>query len=91
MPNNNKIGLTIERLCADKKIGSAELARKVGMTSAFLRLVIRGERDMSMSTLRKVARALGVPTAFIVILASGNEQPMAELKVAVEIYMKEHP
>ncbi len=54
------IGENLRRLRVREAMTQAELAQKAGVTAATVARAERNEREPNMSTLRKLANALGV-------------------------------
>ncbi len=54
------IGENLRRLRVREAMTQAELAQKAGLTAATVARAERNEREPNMSTLRKLANALGV-------------------------------
>ena len=54
------VGKNLRRLRVREAMTQAELAQKAGVTAATVARAERNEREPNMSTLRKLANALGV-------------------------------
>jgi transcriptional regulator with XRE-family HTH domain len=55
------VGRNIARLRHDQKLTQEELADRCGVHPVELARAERGQRDMRVSTVAKIARGLGVP------------------------------
>jgi len=58
-----KIGQKIRQLRQDQKLTQEELAFKVGVDRSYMGFVERGEKNPTLSTLIKIARALKISLA----------------------------
>jgi len=61
------IGETIRRIREARRVGLRELARRSGVGVATLARLEAGQGDVKLSTLERVAAALGVPTAALLV------------------------
>lgn len=63
------------RLCRTQRgVSQGLLAEFIGISVSYLSLVERGKRDLKISTLEAVAKALDVPLFFLVFLAETEEE-----------------
>lgn len=62
-PTPKQMGRRLQALRMKQKMSREELATKAGVTREYVRLVEAGRRDLTVGTLQKLARALGVPAA----------------------------
>jgi len=69
----NDLGKTIRILRQAKKLSTGDLATKSGVTSPFISLVEKGNRQPSLEVLRQIAKALEVPSEALVLMAFGRE------------------
>ncbi len=58
-----KLGENLKKLRIKKDISQIELARILGVDRSFVSNVENGKNNPTLSTLRKIARALGVSTS----------------------------
>jgi len=58
-----KLGQTIKKLRGEQKLTQEDLAFKVGVDRSYMGFVERGEKNPTLSTLMKVAKALKVTIA----------------------------
>ena len=81
------IGLAIRQLREASGLRQMELASRVGVSSSMLSLVEHGKREPTLSFLRRVARALDVPSAvlFACALADADEPESPEARVATDL------
>ena len=61
------IALRIRELRKRKDWSQAELARRAGVNSSVVNRAERGETDITMSTLEKMAKALGVSPRSLIV------------------------
>lgn len=61
------LGARLRALRLEREFSIAELARQVGVTSGLISQVETGKADPSFTTLRRIARALGVPIFYLFI------------------------
>ena len=61
------IALRIRELRERKDWSQAELARRAGVNSSVVNRAERGETDITMSTLEKLAKALGVSPRSLIV------------------------
>lgn len=63
------------RLCrTGRGLTQSALAKKANLSAATVSLIESGERDASLTTLRNLAIALGVPLEILVFLASDQRE-----------------
>ena len=63
-------GKAIRIVRAAKGLSQRDLARLTGYNSSYVSLLERGLRDPATSTLKKLARVLGIPVYLLTLLAS---------------------
>ena len=63
--DQHTIGYVIKVLRTASSLKQKDLARRAGIKSNYLSLVEAGKREPSLSVLRAVAKALGIPVSFL--------------------------
>jgi transcriptional regulator with XRE-family HTH domain len=58
---NTRFGANLRRLRRDKGISQEKLADLAGLHRTYVSSVERGERNVTLETVEKLAKALGVP------------------------------
>ena len=66
-------GKAIRIVRAARNLSQRDLARATGYNSSYVSLLERGMREPATSTLKKLARALGVPVYLLTLLASDKD------------------
>ena len=66
-------GKAIRIVRAAKGLSQRDLARLTGYNSSYVSLLERGLREPATSTLKKLARVLGVPVYLLTLLASDKD------------------
>ncbi len=61
-----KIGKSVRELRIEKFMSQAELSKAAGVSPAHLGRIERNEHDPHLSTIRKIAQALGVDPSYLV-------------------------
>lgn len=62
-------------MCRERKgLGRADLAVKASVTSSYISLLERGQRDPSISTVKYISDALNVPISILLFLASDKKE-----------------
>jgi transcriptional regulator with XRE-family HTH domain len=61
-----KIGKSVRRLRIERFMSQAELSKAAGVSPAHLGRIERNEHDPHLSTIRKIAKALGVDPSELV-------------------------
>lgn len=61
-----KIGKSVRRLRIERFMSQAELSKVAGVSPAHLGRIERNEHDLHLSTIRKIAGALGVDPSKLV-------------------------
>ena len=84
-PFANQVGARIRELRTERRISSASLARKTGISRGHLSSIERGLVVVQVATLATIARALGVPLFY---LAVDRDDP---LSAAVEAMVQLSP
>jgi transcriptional regulator with XRE-family HTH domain len=69
---NEELGKTIRILRDAKGYSMSEMARRCGVSTAFLSLVEKGDRHPSLKSLRSMAKALGLPSDALLQIAMGS-------------------
>lgn len=59
---NEKVGFNIRRIRAQRRLSQEELATLAGLHRAYIGQVERGEKNIGLKNLEKIAKALGVST-----------------------------
>lgn len=85
---NVVLGHTIEQLRESAGLSQRKLAKKLGVSPSYLSRLERGERDPSMSFLRKLARATSAPVALLVGTALMSEVPEPQRSAYEDIFSK---
>ncbi|MBV8125970.1 MAG: helix-turn-helix transcriptional regulator [Paucibacter sp.] len=65
-----EIGHALKICRSAKKLSLDELAERAGLSQSYLSMIESGKREPTLSSIDKVAKALGVPTPIILFLAS---------------------
>ena len=76
----------VKRLCALQGITQKELAAKLGITDISLNATLKDTKDPRISTLRRIADALGVPVTEL--LAEGEQTAPQEPQVMYVPYLR---
>lgn len=80
------IGLAIEKCRKLRGITKSRLAKESDLSASYLTLIIKGEREPTISKLEDIASALGVPPSILLFLASDDsELPNMSLEVKDEL------
>src|SRR5271157_2332420 len=66
------IGTTIRILREAKGLSMSEMARRCGISTAFLSLVEKGDRHPSLNVLRRMAKTLGLPPEALLQMGMGT-------------------
>ena len=61
-----ELGRTIKKLRIDKELSQEQLAIAADITPSYLSLIENDRRDASISVLRRIAEAIGVPPEVII-------------------------
>ena len=59
---SKKLGTNIRRLRIEKGFNQKEFCKKLGLDAAYLSNIENGNMNPTVSTVEKIARALGVPS-----------------------------
>ena len=51
-----------------------QLAKRIGLSKSYLSLLERNERDPPLSTLKRIAQALGLPFSVLILLGTPPEE-----------------
>ena len=79
----------VKRLRAERNLSQLELAKRAGMSAAQLCKIERGHSELTASTLRRLADAIGVPVS--VLLGEGIGDPAMPVNGAVSSRIVELP
>ena len=60
---NKKVGLRIRRCREKKNLSQEELAFEAGLHRAYIGQIERGEKNIGVQNLEKIAKALGIKTS----------------------------
>jgi transcriptional regulator with XRE-family HTH domain len=64
------IGSAIQLARAKRRLSQVELAKRAGISVSYLSLLERNKRDPPLSTVKKVADALGIPLELLFFLGA---------------------
>ena len=78
------VGKTIRILRDARALSASEVAKRAGISLPYLSLVETGRRSPSIEKLRSLSDALGVPTDFLLIIASGKHSSLTSNKEHVQ-------
>lgn len=65
-----EIGHALKICRSAKKLSLDELAERAGLSQSYLSMIESGKREPTLSSIEKVAKALGVPTPILLFLAA---------------------
>ena len=57
-----KLGLNLKRIRTKKAISQGDIARELGVSRGFVSTIENGKTNPTLSTITKIAKALGVST-----------------------------
>ena len=57
-----KLGLNLKRIRTKKAISQGDIARELGVSRGFVSTIENGKTNPTLSTIAKIAKALGVST-----------------------------
>lgn len=83
------IGQKIKTIRLLKNKTQKELANEIGITQAFLSLIEKGEREVSINLLKALGKALNVPLTVLMYLAMEDNDFTPEAKHMKETLGKE--
>ncbi len=63
---NSEVGFNIRRIREERGLSQEELAALAGLHRAYVGQIERGEKNMGLKNLEKIAKALEVPVRFLV-------------------------
>src|SRR5690242_21255266 len=66
----NKLGSAIQQLRISRGLTQQQLAEKTELAKGSISQIEQGTRDVSLDSLDKIAEALQVPSAFLVVMGS---------------------
>ena len=69
-----EIGHALNICRSAKKLSLSELAERAGLSQSYLSMIESGKREPTLSSIKKVAAALGVPTPIIMFLAAEKSE-----------------
>jgi transcriptional regulator with XRE-family HTH domain len=64
------LGRSIKLCRTNRGLSQEDLAKKVGLSPSYISLIEKGDRDPAVSTVEKLATALGVPMSLLTFLAA---------------------
>lgn len=67
------IGHALKICRSAKKLSLEELAERAGLSQSYLSMIESGKREPTLSSIEKIAAALGIPTPIVLFLASEKE------------------
>ncbi|MGK2913985.1 MAG: helix-turn-helix domain-containing protein [Porticoccaceae bacterium] len=65
-----EIGHALKICRSAKRFSLDELAERAGLSQSYLSMIESGKREPTLSSIEKVAKALGVPTPILLFLAA---------------------
>lgn len=68
------VGLAIENCRKLRGISKSRLAIEADVSLSYLSLIIKGDREPTISKLEGIATALGVPSSILLFLASDDDE-----------------
>lgn len=69
-----KIGNAIQVARTKRKLSQADLAKRAGISVSYLSLLERDKRDPPISTVQRIANALGLPVELLFFLAADHSE-----------------
>jgi len=63
---NEEVGFNIRRIREERGLSQEELAALAGLHRAYVGQIERGEKNIGLKNLEKIAKALEVPVSFLV-------------------------
>jgi len=63
---NEEVGFNIRRIREERGLSQEELAALAGLHRAYVGQIERGEKNIGLKNLEKIAKALEVPVCFLV-------------------------
>jgi len=69
-----QLGKAIKTCRQQKGLSRTDLAEKAGISVSYLSLLEKDNRDPSLSKVKAISDALGVPTSVLMFLASDKEE-----------------
>ena len=70
MIDQTNLGTAIQQIRKRRGMSQDELAENVGISKTFVSLIENGHRGVATETLNQIGAALGVPAAFLTLLAT---------------------
>lgn len=62
------------RLCrVQQHLSQADLAKYVGLTASMISMIETGKREVSLSLLNRISRALSIPISILIYLAADED------------------
>lgn len=74
MMSEMNLGETIRICRVSKGMKQAELAKLTGLSLSYISLLERNKRDLVMSTVFKITKALEIPTVIFIYLATNGTE-----------------
>ncbi|MBQ0747862.1 MAG: helix-turn-helix transcriptional regulator [Marinobacter sp.] len=68
------LGNAIEECRKLKGVTKSRLAESAGISVSYLTLIVKGQREPTMTAIEKIASALGVPSSLLIFLASEDSE-----------------
>lgn len=68
------IGHALKITRSAKKLSLEELAERADLSQSYLSMIESGKREPTLSSIRKIAEALGVPTPILLFLAAEKRE-----------------
>lgn len=84
---NKQVGFSVGAVRKNLGISQAELGRRSGLTSAAISKIEKGDRDIAISTAKKLAVALGVGIDY---LAGMNQYPDSNMYLRFKLTKLKH-
>ena len=69
-----KIGHSLKLCRSAKKLSLESLAERAGLSQSYISMIESGKREPTISSIEKLAKALGVPTPIILFLAAEKDE-----------------
>lgn len=82
------IGNAIQLARKKRKLSQADLAQRADISASYLSMLERNRRDPPLSTVTRIAKALGMPVEILFFLgAEGNELGRLDRELAGQLAM----
>jgi transcriptional regulator with XRE-family HTH domain len=73
----DRLGKTIRILRQAKGLKASELASDAKISTSFLSLLENGERQPSLDVIRRISKALGIPSEALVLMGMGDQTSLS--------------